>query len=484
MSLQMLKPFLVPLLAGSVLASCATNPVTGKSELSLVSESQEIQMGRQGAQDVAQSIGLYDDAALQNYVNSVGQKLAANSERPDLPWSFQVADDPAVNAFALPGGFIFVTRGILTTMNNEAELATVLGHEIGHVTAKHSVQQISRAQVAQLGLGVGMILSEDIARFGNLAGAGLSLLFLKYGRDDERQADQLGFKYALNHGYDVREMDNVFQTLQRVSAQGGNEGRLPEWLSTHPYPEARIQATQARLDTLHADLSKATVGRDPYLKQIENVIYGENPRLGYFEGGTFYHPDLKFVLQFPDGWQYQNQAQAVVAVSPENDAVVTLGIGEGAPDAAAQQFLSQQGVQAGQVSRNTINGLPAVTASFDAQTSDGQALRGVVTFLSYNNATYRLLAYTAPGRIGAYQNAFLQSVQSFRPLTDQSKINVEPKRVDVVRLDRAMTLAQFNQRYPSTIPIEMLAIINEVDASTTLPAGREVKRVTGGHTGS
>jgi predicted Zn-dependent protease len=279
-------------------------------------------------------------------------------------------------------------------------------------------------------------------------------------------------------------MDTVFQTLQRASAQGGNEGRLPEWLSTHPYPEARIEATRAMLDTLHTDLSRATVGRDPYLKQIENVIYGENPRLGYFENGTFYHPDLRFVLRFPDGWQYQNQAQAVVAVSPNNDAVVTLSLGEGTPDAAAQQFLGQQGVQAGQVSRNTINGLPGVTASFDAQTSDEQALRGVVTFLSYNNATYRILAYTAASRIGTYQNAFLQSIQSFRPLTDQSKINVEPKRVDVVRLDRAMTLEQFNQRYPSTIPLETLAIINEVDASTTLPAGREVKRVIGGRSGS
>ncbi|MGH7658989.1 MAG: M48 family metalloprotease, partial [Gemmatimonadales bacterium] len=427
----------------------------------------------------AQSIGLYPDENLQNYVNGIGQKLAAGSERPDLPWSFQVVDDPSVNAFALPGGFIFVTRGILTTMNSEAELASVLGHEIGHVTAKHAVQQISRAQVAQLGLGVGMLLSEDIRRFGGLASTGLSLLFLKYGRDDERQADQLGFRYSLQEGYDVREMDDVFQTLQRVSATGGSEGRLPEWLSTHPFPESRIEDTRARLDTLRANLAGARVGRDVYLSHIDNVVYGPNPRQGYFEGSVFYLQELKFRMDFPEQWQYQNQAAAVIAASPEGDAVVELSFaGQGTPDQAARQFLSQQGVRPGQTSQNPVNGLPAVTSSFEAQTADGLLLRGVVTFLSYGGATYRILAYTPANRISAYQNAFLATVQSFEQVNDPEVLNVKPNRVQVVKLDRSMTLEEFNDRYPSTVPLETLAVINDVEPEGTFEAGASVKRVT------
>src|SRR3954466_2111432 len=234
---------------------CARNPVTGKSELSLVSESQEIQMGQQAAQEVAQTIGLYNDAKATAYVSEVGKRMAAASERPNLPWEFHIVEDPSVNAFALPGGFIYVTRGLMGTINDEAELATVVGHEIGHVTNRHSVQQISKQELAQIGLGVGSIGSSDIARFGRLASAGLSVLFLKYSRDAENQADQAGFRYALNQNYDVREMTNVFETLDRESQAGGG-GQLPEWLATHPNPENRIKNTEQRLDTLHKDLSK------------------------------------------------------------------------------------------------------------------------------------------------------------------------------------------------------------------------------------
>ena len=166
-----MRPFTVSIrpAVGSVslallLAACATNPVTGKSEISLISQDQEIQMGQQGAQQVVQEIGLVNNQALQNYVKQVGVSLASKSERPNLPWSFRVVDDPTPNAFALPGGFIFVTRGLLDLMNNEAELASVLGHEIGHVTAKHSVTQMSQQQLAQLGLGIGAILSTTVAQ--------------------------------------------------------------------------------------------------------------------------------------------------------------------------------------------------------------------------------------------------------------------------------------------------------------------------------
>ena len=483
------RPVIVPLstlLLGGVLVlapgGCATNPVTGKSQLSLVSESQEIEMGKQSAQQVAQTIGYYNDPAVQQYVSQIGLKMAKASERPNLPWEFHVVNDAAVNAFALPGGFIFVTRGLMTAINDEAELATVVGHEIGHVTNRHSVQQISKAQVAQLGLGIGSILSPDVARLAGVASQGLGLLFLKYSRDAENEADLAGFRYALNQNYDVREMVNVFKTLDRES-QGAGGGRLPEWLATHPNPGARIQNTEQRLDTLHKDLSNAIINREQYLQHVQNMTYGEDPRQGFFEGSAFYHPDLRFQLTFPQGWKTQNGADAVIAVSPQQDAVLQLSLaGQTPPQQAAQQFLSQQGVQAGNTSTASVNGLPAASGYFQAQTDQG-AVQGLVTFISYNGNTYGLLGYTPSGKLTQYDQTFRQATGSFGALRNQAALNVQPARVQLVRLPREMTLEQFNQQYPSTIPIAELAIINEIDSpSTPIPQGRTVKRVVGGRT--
>jgi predicted Zn-dependent protease len=467
------------LVAGLVAAGCATNPVTGRSELSLVSESQEISMGQQAKQEVAASIGLYDDAQAQTYVSNLGKKLAALSERPQLPWSFQVVDDPAVNAFALPGGPIFVTRGIMTTLNSEAELAAVLGHEIGHVTAKHSVQQISRAQVAQIGLGVGSILSSTVADYAGLAGTGLSLLFLKYGRDAESQSDALGFKYSLNASYDVREMLDVFRTLERVGASSGGGG-LPEWLSSHPNPENRLTATQRRIDSIGGRIpANAVVNRDGYLRIIDNMVYGENPRQGFFRGGLFLHPDLRFQIQFPQGWKYQNQTAAVIAVSSANDAAIQLTVaGNKTPDQSNTEFFSQQGIRALQTNRTNINGNPAVSSAFEAQTDNG-VVRGVATWLSYGGSTYQILGYTAAAKIGTYNNDIMSTAGSFRTLTDQAALNVQPMRIALVRVPRAMTLEQFYQQYPSAVKIEEIGLINDLTAGQTIAAGTTVKQVKG-----
>lgn len=462
------------------LAGCARNPVTGQRELSLVSEADEINMGRQAAQQVEQTIGFVQKAELQNYVQRIGAELAARTERPNLPWTFRVVDDPTPNAFALPGGFIFVTRGMMTLMKSEAELATVLGHEIGHVTARHSVQQMSRQQLAQLGLVLGAIIAPNtVGQLGNLAGQGLQLLFLKYGRDDERQADELGFRYSLADGYDVREMTDVFKALAREQ-QLAKQSPLPQFLSTHPYPEERIKAVQQRIAQLDRPLDGLKVDEPQYLQEVNGLVYGDNPRNGFFQGSTFMHPDLRFRVSFPSGWKAQNTAQAVIAVSPQQDAAIQLTLAQGnSPDEAARQFLSQQGVQAGQAARESVNGNPAVLSYFQAQTDQG-VIAGLVTFVSYGGHTYQLLSYAPQQRFSAYDGVFRSVAGSFAALTDPRALNVQPNRQVVVRIPQAMTLAEFNQRYPSVVPLTELAIINQVDdASSTLPAGSLVKRVQG-----
>jgi predicted Zn-dependent protease len=230
-----LRGALVALLLVAVAPACSVNPATGKQQLNLISESQEIAMGKEADAQIVAQMGLYPDQALQAYVQSLGARLAAKSERPQLGWTFRVLDDPLVNAFALPGGYVYVTRGIMAHLESEAELAGVLGHEIGHVTARHSVNQMSKQQLAGLGLGIGMIVRPELQQLGDLAQTGMALLFLKYSRDDERQADELGLRYALRGNYDPREIPGVFSLLERVSAAAG-AGRAPSWLATHPDP--------------------------------------------------------------------------------------------------------------------------------------------------------------------------------------------------------------------------------------------------------
>ncbi|HEY0971110.1 MAG TPA: M48 family metalloprotease [Gemmatimonadales bacterium] len=468
-------------LAGALVApleGCARNPVTGERELALISEEQEIAMGRQAAQEAAQSMGLVQDEELQQYVQRVGLDLAKQSERPNLPWSFAVIDDPVPNAFALPGGFIFVTRGMMNLMNSEAELATVLGHEIGHVTARHSVSQMSKAQLANLGLGLGSILAPEIAQqYGQIAGAGLQLLFLKYGRDDERQADELGFKYALAENYDVTQMADVFAALQRLGESSG-QSATPAWLSTHPNPGERVETARQRAAALPTPQTNPVVDRAQYLRQIDGLVYGENPRNGFFREGEFIHPDLRFRMSFPRGWQTQNTAQAVLGGSPDQDALIQLTLAQGSdPASAARAFLSQQGIQAGQTFQESINGIPAAGSYFRAQTEQG-VLEGIVAYFTHGSNTYQLLTYTPAGRLERYDRLFREVVGSFRPLTDPALLNVQPARVSVVRTDRRETIAEFARRTNSKVPAEELALINQIpSASSTVEAGTMLKTV-------
>ena len=464
--------------AAATLAGCARNPVTGQRELALVSEAQEIQLGQQSAQEVAQSLGLVEDEALQRYVQEVGARLAADSERPNLPWTFRVVEDPTPNAFALPGGYIFVTRGMMALMNSEAELASVLGHEIGHVTARHSVRQISRAQLGQLGLGLGAILAPELAQqYGELASTGLQLLFLKYGRDDERQADELGFAYALNERYDVREFADVFAALQRLG-EGSGSSPVPSFLATHPDPGERVETARRRVAALTQPLTDATTRRAEYLQRIAGMAYGENPRNGFFRNGEFIHPELRFRLAFPTQWKAQNTPQAVVAVSPQQDAIVQLTLSQAAdPVTAARGFLSQQGIQAGQTFQEPINGIPAAGSYFRAQTQQG-VIEGLVAYFTYERRTYQLLSYAPSGRFAAYDPVARQIVGSFRPLTDPQLLNVQPPRLSLVRVTEPMSLTAFNERHPSTIPLGELALINELSGpEARVEAGTTMKRV-------
>lgn len=462
------------------LGACATNPVSGKRELALISVPQEIELGKNAAQQAAQTYGLVNDPELQAYVSQLGKQLAANSERPELPWSFAVVDDPTPNAFALPGGFIFVTRGLLAIMNSEAELATVVGHEIGHVTARHSVNQMSKAQIAQLGLGVGMILSPELAQLGDLAGQGLQLLFLKYGRDDERQADELGFKYALGQNYDVGEMANTFRALQRSSELAG-ASRLPNWMASHPAEPERIATVERRVAALPAPVTPRKKNREEFLRQVDGLVYGNDPRAGFFRQGTFYHPELAFQFTVPADWKTQNATSAVIAISPQQDAAFQLTLAEGGttPEAATQKFVSQQGLQAAQPTRQDFNGQPALVTEFAAQTQQG-VVQGYVAFVSYGGRVYQMVSYAPQPAFQNRAREFQRILSSFGPVKDKSVLQVQAQKLAVVKLDRSTTFAAFAKAQGGDVPLEQLAVMNAIeDPNRTIPAGTMLKKVVG-----
>jgi len=433
-------------------------------------------MGRDAARDVATSIGVVDAPELTAYVSGVGKRLAATSERPDLPWTFQIVDDPSVNAFALPGGFIYVTRGILANFESEAELAGVLGHEIGHVTARHSVSQVSRQQLQQIGLGIGMILSSDVRRYGDVLSAGLGVLDLKYSRGDETQADELGVRYMSRSGYDVDAMVGVFKMLEALPSGGG---KVPEWQLTHPYPENR----EAHIRDVIAAAGGAAGGRDgrdAYLDHVGGLVYGENPREGYFKGSRFYHPQLAFEVDFPEGWKGQNTPTAVAAVSTDQQAMVILQPADSATDPASalRTFLAGQGIQGGTVREEEVQGIPRARALFSAQTSDGD-VSGEVLFLRHNGVVYRLIGLAPAGRWTSYANDVASTLSSFAPVRDPAILGVEPNRIEVVTVPTRMTVAAFQQRYPSVIPLDELARINRLAPDATVPARARLKRVVG-----
>jgi predicted Zn-dependent protease len=466
-----------PLALLATITACATNPATGKRELSLVSQGQEIAMGQEGAKAAASQMGIYQDSAIQRYVSGLGMTIAKNSERPDLPWSYTVVDDPIVNAFALPGGPVFVSRGILTHMNSEAELVSVLGHETGHVTAKHSVSQMSKQQIFQIGLIGAMVLKPELQQFGQAASAGLGVLFLKFSRDDETQADGLGFKYMTAGGYQPTEMAEMFKTLQRLSGPEGSRS-TPEWQSTHPDPGNRVQKTAERIAASGKSFAGTKVERDGFLRRIDGMIFGEDPRQGYFQQTTFIHPTLKFRFDFPTGWRTQNSAEQVVGQSTQGDAQIALSTASNTPpQQALSAFLQQQGIKAGATSTSPINGNAAAVGQFLAQNQDGSTLGGYVAFIQQDGVTYQLVCITGSANIQKYDGIFRNTIGSFARVTDARLLAVKPQHLRIVRLPSAMTLTQFNQQFPSVIPIAQLQLINAMDATTMIPAGTLVKRV-------
>lgn len=472
------------------LSNCAVNPVTGKKELAFMSEEKEIAMGQSYDPQVVAEMGEYKNPAMAAFLTEKGLAMARQSERPNLPWKFTLVDSDVVNAFAVPGGFVYFTRGIMAHFNNEAQFAGVLGHEIGHVTARHTVNQQAKQTLGQVGLITGMVLSPELASQGESLMQGMGLLFLKFGRDAESQSDQLGVKYSTNIGYDAKEMAGFFGTLDRLT--GGAQNRVPEFQSTHPDPANR-EVRVAELAQEYQAAARAqgakdfTVNRDSYLRLIDGMIYGEDPAQGYVEAGYFYHPGLKFQFAIPTRWRLQNSPSMVQMVSDDQKSLMQMKLAQGADqNAAAQAFVQEAKLQVASSSQQPINGLPATTVLGDVvQTSqDGsqsQTIRVLASFISYGGNTYMMLGMALAQDFNRFQREIEGSISSFNQLTDPSKINRLPEKIKIVSNPRSQSLGQALQA--EGIPadrINELAILNGMEVNQVIPAGMLFKALSGG----
>ncbi|MFD3001473.1 M48 family metalloprotease [Pontibacter toksunensis] len=465
--------------------SCVKNPVTGKRDVILISEEQEVAMGQQADPAIVAQFGLYENPELQRFIEQKGQAMAAISHRSNLNYSFKIVDSPVINAFAVPGGYVYFTRGIMAHFNNEAQFAGVLGHEIGHITARHSAQQQSKTVLAQGGLILGSILAPQVAQqLGNAASQSLGLLFLKFGRDDERESDRLGVEYSSKIGYDAEEMADFFITLQRTQEQNG--AAIPSFLSTHPNPEDRYETVNklAFEWKQKLNLTRAQVDRNSYLQLIDGLVYGEDPKQGFVENNTFYHPELKFRFPIPQQWQHMNSPQQFQMVAPDGKAMMLLTLAPGESlEGAAQQLLKNYGLQPLESKSVTVNGLPALAIVADQQAQQGQQqqqpVRTLIYLIKYGGNIYAMIGVTSPTTFDSYAPTFASTMQNFAPLTEPDKLNRQPTRIKIETVKETANLRQIFQRYQ--VPqerMEELAILNGLFLDDPVEKGTMIKLLT------
>lgn len=477
-----------------VVAGCSyqQSPITGRKTPYGYSWEQELQIGRESDPAIIAEYGLYDDDELAAYVTAVGERVLATSHlrRPETPeqyridFTFRVLDSPILNAFALPGGFVYVTRGLLAHMENEAQLAMVLGHEVAHVAARHSSQQAFKNQLSQIGLVGGAVVGEVLAGAGaellEVGSQASQLILLSYSRGSESESDQLGVEYAARAGYAAGEGAGFFTALKRVSEKAGS--RIPSWQSTHPDPGQREVRIREMANAWDSTLVMDEYGRDELLAAIDNIVVGVNPRQGFERVNTFYHPDLAFEFPKPPGWTLYNLTTRVAMTDADRQAVVILTLAQGAtPIDAASKWTDDNQVTVQNHGPTTVNGFDAYTleATF---TQDQQPLRLTAHFISYGDLIYQFLGYTHAQRFGSMRSTLVASAMGFKQVTDRAILDIEPDRLDVFTSDRDAVLSDVIGSPPSQFEVEDVAILNQLNLDSPVRRGQRLKRFiqTGG----
>ncbi|GAB2766551.1 M48 family metalloprotease [Rhabdobacter roseus] len=453
MRLPKITSSLVLLSAFLLLSGCSRNPVSGKRELIFMSQDQEKAIGQQSHPSVVATMGLYEDKKLQDFINDKGQAMAKISHRSDLPFQFFIVDSPVVNAFAVPGGYVYFTRGIMAHFNNEAEFAGVLGHEIGHITARHSARQQRTQILSQVGLIAGVMVSEQFRQMADAAQQSLGLFLLSHSRAHESESDEIGVEYSSKIGYDAVEMADFFGTLKRLSERSGQV--IPTFQSTHPDPGDR-QQTVKKLAQQYQKKHPGTyvVNRDSYMRMIEGMVYGEDPKQGFVENSVFYHPELKFQFPVPKEWRTENSPIQFQMAPKDGKSLMLLTLAQGSTlDEAAQNVIKQYNFKVLENTKRTINGNQALVlvSEQQPQQQQGQAqapqdpntvVRVGTWLIQYGGNIYALHGMSYAAQFTTNLPTFRTVAEGFRILTDPDKLNRKPERILVKTVPRNGTFEE------------------------------------------
>lgn len=434
-----------------LLAACSTvtNPVSGKAERTVMDEPREIAEGQNAHQQVLAEFGAYPDPKVQHYVTGLGDRLAAQSHRGNLSWHFTVLDSPEVNAFALPGGYVYVTRGLMAYMDSEADLAAVIGHEIGHVTARHGAQRATREQSAGLGVFaasmLGALLDSRMPGAGQMMGQvsqGIAAGYIaKYSREQELQADQLGAEYLARNNYDPRNMVDVIQTLksqERFAADTARaEGRpapaATNWLSSHPSNEQRLQEITQIASKYSGEYRDD--GKSRYIQALEGLPFGESPAQGLSRGQTFFHGELGITLTAPQGWKLMNSPEAVMLLNPAGDAGLLMKlVPPDAGDTHAEIIRSLIQTGKGPSQAYALSGLPATHFAGTRTNQQGQAQEIEGTVVTGPQNRHYILVYAAKDAqaLANARGSLRAAESSFRPMTSADRAVARPWVLHIV----------------------------------------------------
>lgn len=483
-----LRIALLVALASAGLSSCATNPVTGRPDLVLQSEAGEINRAKEVHPLLLQQFGgPYQDMRLQQYVNEVGQRAAKVSHRPDLQYTFTVLDSQDINAFTTGGGYVYITRGIMSFLNSEAELLAVLGHEIGHITARHPVRQQSQSTLANIGAAaVGVFTgSGDLAGLANYAGAAI---IRGYGRDQELEADRLGAEYLARVGMDPDHMIDVVRLLKNQELfeiqQAREEKREPRVyhgvFSTHPDNDQRLREVVKAAEKLRTNEQKGDAGRERYLRAIQGLPFGTSRAQGVLKGNRFYHADMGFTIAFPTGWTVENQADRLVAISPQKDSVLQMQTQAPPPNTAPREFLSRLLARtgtAGQSQAIEVNGLQGHTAVVRAAKTPFGVGPARYTVIYYNNLAYVFAgASKASSSVPSADPLFNSTINTFRRLRQNEFALAEPYKIRIIKATENTRIADLAKSSPiKDYPVETLRLLNDLYPNKEPTPGQLIK---------
>ena len=467
-------------------AGCAVNPVSGRREMAVISADKERELGAEAALKVEGTMGLVADPVPLAYVQAVGGRVAKHSPRQDLSYTFQIVNQPEPNAFALPNGNIYVSRGLLALANSEDELAGVLGHEVVHVAARHTVRSANLAVATSplriaagiAGAAAGMIaprVGEGIAGLGNVATAAL---LAPYGRSQEREADDVGVDLVARAGYDPKGLLFILQTMEREEALRKDGPPRQSFFDTHPATPERVRETRERAATLRvAPSAPIAKTHGDFLARLNGLLLGDDPAYGTFVESRFFQPTLGITLRFPTGWQVSDTPRAVVGHTKDKEAlllVAAAGKGDD-PLQVARDAEKEGGARVlEQATVLEVNGLRAARSAVSIESSRGSATLDV-TWIAHEGIVYQILGLCPTSRLAAYRGLFDETVSSFRAMTPADTALLRETRLRIVAARAGEGPADIARRTGSIWSANEIAVANALAADGRLAEGQMVK---------